>query len=260
MSDLSRAEARQALEQHEAKRSGAEVAAQRLAMLMLLEKGSKQDEAEIAALIARYGAAASLSFILADGDRSRAWSSRRRAIGDEREDVVRRATQAAQEMTSKLASTARAIETRAESTPRQRTWAKSMGRTIATNVASRVAVEMAPIIADALGIQLHKTWISRGDERVRELHRQLHGESRQMDDAFWRQLGTKKVLRYPGDTKAPVDQYINCRCGLWLVPREEASLTKQVFQSEFDMPIAASAAEPALTIIHDALADYSWPA
>jgi hypothetical protein len=53
------------------------------------------------------------------------------------------------------------------------------------------------------------------------------------------------VLRFPGDPEAPLDQQINCRCALLMVPTKDAKLAEDVFSApseDFDVPLAASAA------------------
>jgi hypothetical protein len=58
---------------------------------------------------------------------------------------------------------------------------------------------------DLLG-KVDKTWITRGDDKVRSEHVKLHGKTVGFEDEF------AKGLRFPGDPAAPAGQTINCRC------------------------------------------------
>jgi len=73
-----------------------------------------------------------------------------------------------------------------------------------------------------LGLK-YKLWISRGDEKVRELHRQLHGGISELDKPF-KTWASGQSLSYPGDPKAPLDAIINCRCLLALVPTKSGAV------------------------------------
>lgn len=57
-----------------------------------------------------------------------------------------------------------------------------------------------------------KTWDSSGDNRVRETHREMDGQTVQMDEPFTTLNGAK--LMFPGDSSlgAPADEIIACRC------------------------------------------------
>ncbi len=79
------------------------------------------------------------------------------------------------------------------------------GKGIARTVAGRRAQQQLAL-ADVLrgpggafeGVQLRKLSVPRGDEKVRTLHRRLHGDNRALEDAFWRWPGTGEKLAYPG--------------------------------------------------------------
>ena len=84
-------------------------------------------------------------------------------------------------------------------------------------------------------------WISRGDSKVRRVHRQIHGSIRPHGMPFW----SSKVgeLRFPGDPLAPLGQTINCRCVLFLVPKENAVMVSEALKAqraEFDEPLTSS--------------------
>lgn len=55
-----------------------------------------------------------------------------------------------------------------------------------------------------------KIWRTAGDNRVRETHRALNGQSVAMEGVFHSPSGA--ALRFPGDPNAPASEIINCRC------------------------------------------------
>lgn len=71
------------------------------------------------------------------------------------------------------------------------------------------AINAATITAAAPGSRL--TWRTRLDERVREMHRPLHGESVVAGVPF--NVGGYPLL-YPGQPVGPPEVWINCRCEL----------------------------------------------
>lgn len=52
----------------------------------------------------------------------------------------------------------------------------------------------------------NKTWVTAGDERVRETHQELDGMTINIDKDF------KENLAYPGDSRAPASEVCRCRC------------------------------------------------
>lgn len=62
---------------------------------------------------------------------------------------------------------------------------------------------------------LTKQWVSRNDDKVRPLHRRLHGQVRGHDQDFFRWMSGLR-LRFPGDPEAPLSEVIGCRCVLRL--------------------------------------------
>lgn len=57
----------------------------------------------------------------------------------------------------------------------------------------------------AQGFNSH-TWLTFGDEVVRDWHVDLDGETVQIGEQF------SNGLLYPGDTNGPADEIVNCRC------------------------------------------------
>jgi len=97
----------------------------------------------------------------------------------------------------------------------ERKYVQSVARTAATRTAALSVLELA----DELGFG-YKLWLTRGDSRVRDLHRKLHGTPTPIGKPF-RKWPTGQELNYPGDPSAPMDAWINCRCFLWAVPSPE---------------------------------------
>jgi hypothetical protein len=126
-----------------------------------------------------------------------------------------------------------------------RPWVEAAARTTATRLAAETALDMLPGIEKDTGATHSKLWISRGDPKVRSLHRKLHGKVQALTDSF-HEWPDGQSLSYPGDPKAPLDATINCRCALFLVPTADKELAEKTFavdDSDFDVPegVAASA-------------------
>jgi len=123
------------------------------------------------------------------------------------------------------------------------TWANAAARSAATRLSAETAIDMQPDVEAFTGEKHHLMWISRGDPKVRKLHRRLHGKVRPPGTPFhtWPDGAT---LNYPGDPTAPIDSWINCRCAMMLVPAKDAKEAEDVFEvpdGDFDVPVAASA-------------------
>lgn len=65
--------------------------------------------------------------------------------------------------------------------------------------------------AEKLGIKFKKLWIATLDNRTRDSHQDLDGETAKPDEPFV--LGKIKIM-YPGDPKADPSEVYNCRCTL----------------------------------------------
>lgn len=57
-----------------------------------------------------------------------------------------------------------------------------------------------------------KQWVTQDDDRVRKSHDPMNGQRRRWDESF--QTAAGNYLMYPGDTSAPIEEWINCRCNL----------------------------------------------
>jgi len=81
-----------------------------------------------------------------------------------------------------------------------------IGRSLATYSRERVRED----IARRLGAR-YKTWVTRGDSRVRPAHMELAGKTVRLDKPF--NVNGSDLMR-PGDPQAPPDLVIGCRCHL----------------------------------------------
>lgn len=92
--------------------------------------------------------------------------------------------------------------------------AESWARQVSYSVVTSATESFKRGLANRLGFD-YKRWVSRGDARVRETHRHLDGQTVHRNDYFKSQSGA--LLDRPGDTTAPIGEWINCRCDvLWL--------------------------------------------
>lgn len=66
-------------------------------------------------------------------------------------------------------------------------------------------------MARASGMELYKTWQTMGDDRVREAHEEIQGQTVPFDDMFVTWDGHE--ARFPGDFDVP-ELNVNCRCFL----------------------------------------------
>jgi hypothetical protein len=82
--------------------------------------------------------------------------------------------------------------------------------TVATRRAERAARRASDALARARLLTGTKTWRTRRDNKVRESHRALDGVTVNMDAPFFTSSGAS--LFFPGDTSAPIGEWINCRC------------------------------------------------
>ncbi len=63
-----------------------------------------------------------------------------------------------------------------------------------------------------------KTWVTMGDDRVRDTHQEVEGETRGIDEPF--SIGGG--MQFPGDPKGPGEETVGCRCTL-LISGEAAA-------------------------------------
>ncbi|MET9732007.1 phage minor head protein [Streptomyces sp. NPDC006458] len=69
----------------------------------------------------------------------------------------------------------------------------------------------ADAAAEHAGPDVVRTWVTRGDTRVRPAHKALHGKTLPVGAPY---TVDGASLRYPGDPFAPIALTVNCRCRL----------------------------------------------
>lgn len=93
-------------------------------------------------------------------------------------------------------------------TKMDRNAAYRVARTACTNAENQGKLEAMYVLRDQFGVDCKKMWTAVIDERTRESHRLVHGEVRNLDDAF------SNGLQYPADPDGDAGEVWNCRC--WL--------------------------------------------
>ena len=81
------------------------------------------------------------------------------------------------------------------------------------HIESQVHNQMEAIKATEASVNgiLFKQWMTEMDERVRITHRELHGHTIPINDNF---IVNGFEASYPGDSRLPIGEKINCRCKL----------------------------------------------
>ena len=83
-----------------------------------------------------------------------------------------------------------------------------VARTACTNAENQGKLEAMYVLRDEFGVDCKKMWVATIDDRTRESHRQLHGQIRELDEEFL------KDLQYPADPNGDPSEVWNCRCYL----------------------------------------------
>lgn len=116
----------------------------------------------------------------------------------------------------------------------------------ATNAARHSATQQMMTKAGFTDDQIERIWRATNDLRVRDTHRAMHGQKRGPKEPFKSPKGAK--LMYPGDSKAPAEEVINCRCVLEVRIKDDAAIGQQpqpqaiapiAQRPDFDVPVAA---------------------
>jgi hypothetical protein len=92
-------------------------------------------------------------------------------------------------------------------------WARRVAATESTRIASEAI--LAGPAARRPGAR--KQWVTSHDERVRDSHREVDGETVDVGGA-WTVGGWP--MRYPGDPEGPPEEVVGCRCGIRIVGGE----------------------------------------
>lgn len=91
-----------------------------------------------------------------------------------------------------------------------------IARTETTSASSYAAIKTA----EMSDLVLQKQWISVIDNRTRSDHRFENNQTVDLGADFTMQSGV--IMQYPGDTKAPAYEVINCRCTVAFVPKRDS--------------------------------------
>lgn len=92
--------------------------------------------------------------------------------------------------------------------------AQAAATAFATTAYSTVMValfDLLPVPLEAKNLFIRKTWLAKLDDKTRPLHRRLDGRTKRYTEPYWR-WGPGQVLDYPGDRRAPIEAWANCRC------------------------------------------------
>lgn len=81
-------------------------------------------------------------------------------------------------------------------------------RTSCTNAENQAKLDAMFELRDKYGIDVKKMWYATLDNRTRTEHRMMHGEVRELEDAF------SNGLQFPADPDGDPSEVWNCRCTL----------------------------------------------
>ena len=81
-----------------------------------------------------------------------------------------------------------------------------IARTEINSAANWGHAEGAKSISANTGLRLDKTWMAVADNRTRDTHSRIDGETVRDDETF------SNGLRFPGDPMGPSEEIIQCRC------------------------------------------------
>lgn len=109
---------------------------------------------------------------------------------------------------------------------------------LARGAGTMVSSEATMTVSDLMGWP-YKVWITRGDEKVRASHRALHGRAVEVGNPFKR-WPDGQVLDFPGDRRAPIGEWISCRCFLFASPTK-AAVAEALAPADLDKAFALAA-------------------
>jgi hypothetical protein len=92
--------------------------------------------------------------------------------------------------------------------------AMARARRIARTEIHNAAMFGQQAAAEASPLEFEKVWLSTEDQRTRESHAKANGQRVGLNDLFVleQEDGRRVHIAYPGDTRAPPGEVINCRC------------------------------------------------
>lgn len=107
-----------------------------------------------------------------------------------------------------------------ESVIKNQSYKKWMALRIARTETTFAAGFTAMKTAEQSDLVLQKEWISVLDNRTRIDHRLVDNNVVDFNEPFIMASGS--LLQYPGDTSAPANEVINCRCTIAFIPKRDA--------------------------------------
>lgn len=99
---------------------------------------------------------------------------------------------------------------------------ENIARTESLRVASEARHEATQQMLDDTGISpdlVERTWMATNDNRTRDSHAEMDGQTVGMDEPFITPDGDE--LMYPGDPDGPPEEVINCRCTVGISIKDE---------------------------------------
>jgi SPP1 gp7 family putative phage head morphogenesis protein len=97
-----------------------------------------------------------------------------------------------------------------------------IARTESTGMAGKATLDLMKKADEEFGLKSYKVWIAKRDNRVRESHEEIDGETVPKDMPF------SNGLMYCGDQSGDPSEVINCRCKIATVFEEELSESDKV--------------------------------
>lgn len=108
--------------------------------------------------------------------------------------------------------------------------------------------------AQDMGIEVKKKWLAAHDDRVRDAHAELDGQTVDVDEPFHSSLGD---IMYPGDPSADPANVYNCRCTMTYVYDVKASRENLAEKEKLAAAQEATKREVQSTNIFGERIDYS---
>lgn len=91
----------------------------------------------------------------------------------------------------------------------------NIGRTAikrAQNYARYISIRLANLFRFPGDPEWGKEWDAITDDRTRDSHKAMDGQIRRVNEYFT--TGNGNLMMFPGDTNAPIEEWINCRCNM----------------------------------------------
>lgn len=107
--------------------------------------------------------------------------------------------------------------------------AERIARTEVTAAYNAATLQAGYTEAQLRDVELDKEWVASMDGRTRKTHFAADGQRRRLDAKFT--VGGHD-MRYPGDTRAPSREIVNCRCSFVLIEADDTGPNENDRQTE----------------------------